>query len=396
MLKRNLAFAAIAALGISLSACSSGQSSTVTSASSAVETSSEDSQGSLAATSESAVSEVSEPDDATRTIVDHAGNEVVIPAKIERIVIDQIPILSTYVAYHEGSAPYIVGLAGSFQDVISETVLKEIAPELLEASAPTYAQGDLNIEEVINLKPDVVLYNANNTAHKELFEQAGIPAVGFATVNPGTPADPILRYKQWLELLEEVFNEPERADAIIAYGEEKIGKIEASISDIPVENRPNALILFQYVDGVPQVAGKGIFGDYWLKHLGVVNVAGEAQAFAQVSFEQIYTWNPDILFLNGPGLLSITTDEVISNTVEGADFSPLKAVSEKKVYNTKLGMWNWFTPNPDAPLILAWLATKAYPEEFADYPLNEEIKEYYKTFYHYDLSDEQIEDIFKL
>lgn len=54
-------------------------------------------------------------------------------------------------------------------------------------------------------------------------------------------------------------------------------------------------------------------------------------------------------------------------------------------------MWNWFTPNPDAPLAFAWLATKAYPEEFKDYPLKEKIKEYYKKFYNYELTDDEVE-----
>ena len=61
----------------------------------------------------------------TRTITDHAGNKVEVPEKVERIVIDQIPILSTYMAYHHGKAPYIVGYAGSLKQVISNTVLKD-------------------------------------------------------------------------------------------------------------------------------------------------------------------------------------------------------------------------------------------------------------------------------
>ena len=55
------------------------------------------------------------------------------------MVIDQIPILSTYMAYFEGSAPYIVGYCGSFKSVISDTVLKNIAPELMESSDTVYA-----------------------------------------------------------------------------------------------------------------------------------------------------------------------------------------------------------------------------------------------------------------
>ena len=70
----------------------------------------------------------------THTVVDHGGNEVEVPNKVTRVVIDQIPILSTYMAYFEGSAPYIVGYCGSFKSVISDTVLKNIAPELLKSS----------------------------------------------------------------------------------------------------------------------------------------------------------------------------------------------------------------------------------------------------------------------
>ena len=34
----------------------------------------------------------------TRTITDHAGNEVTLPEKVTRVAIDQIPIESTYLA----------------------------------------------------------------------------------------------------------------------------------------------------------------------------------------------------------------------------------------------------------------------------------------------------------
>ena len=138
----------------------------------------------------------------THEVIDHAGNTVVVPDKIERVVIDQIPILSTYMSYFEGSAPYIVGYAGTFKDTISKTVLKDIAPELYEASDTVYAQSDLNIEEIVKLEPDVIFYNAMNKEHAEILQKSGIPAVGFATIGEGaTPADPLERYKEWLRFL---------------------------------------------------------------------------------------------------------------------------------------------------------------------------------------------------
>ena len=118
----------------------------------------------------------------THTIIDHGGNQVEVPNEITRVVIDQIPILSTYMAYFGGEAPYIVGYCGSFKQSISETVLKNIAPELLESSDTVYAQSDLNIEEIMKLDPDVILYNSGNAQHAEILKASGIPCVGFATV----------------------------------------------------------------------------------------------------------------------------------------------------------------------------------------------------------------------
>lgn len=327
-------------------------------------------------------------------VVDHAGNIVQVPNEIDCIVIDQIPILSTYMAYFKGSTPYIAGFAGTFKDSISKTVLDEIAPELMEAKNTVYAQGDLNVEEIMNLNPDVIFYNANNKEHYEILKKTGIPVVGFATVGKAqTPADPLTRYKEWLKLLEDVFGEKGKMDDFISYGDKIAKEVRERIDKIPAENRPNAMILFRINNGTPQVSGKGVFGDYWLKNLGVENVAKETNGFAQVSFEQIYNWNPDILFLNGPGISPICTKDVLNNSLEGANFSSLQAVVNKKVYNTTLGMWNWFTPNPDAPLVYAWLASNTYPEQFADYPLKSTIKEYYLKFYGYELSDAEIEEM---
>lgn len=327
-------------------------------------------------------------------VTDHGGRKVKVPNKINRIVIDQIPILSTYMAYWQGKAPYIVGYAGSFKDTIEKTVLKDIAPELNDAQNPTYQQGELNIEEVIKLKPDVIFFNINNKEHMEILEKSGIPAIGFATVGKEMPADPTKIYMQWLRLLEQVFNEPGKMDKMNDYGQKMMKEVEDKIATVPEADRPTAMILFQYVQGKIKVAGKGVFGDYWLQHLGVKNVAEDTKGFADATIEQISSWNPDILFLNGPGLLNLTTEQVLANKVEGTDFAPLKAVQDKRVYNTKLGMWNWFTPSPDAPLVLAWLAKCTYPDQFKDYDLDSKIKEYYKTFYNYELTDAQVADMF--
>lgn len=331
----------------------------------------------------------------THTVTDHGGNTVEVPDHITRVVIDQIPILSTYMSYFQGEAPHIVGYCGSFKDTITKTVLKDIAPELMESSDTVYAQSDLNIEEIMKLKPDVILYNAGNAEHAEILKASGIPCVGFATIGADTEADPLERYKEWLHLLEDVFGEPGKMDAFTAAGDKIVSDVSSRIDTIPEDERPTAMILWKYADGVPQISGQGTFGTYWLKRLGVTDVvaASGAKGFTQVNMEQIYQWDPDILFLDGPGLLPLTSSDVLENKVDGADFSTLSAVKNKRVYDTTLGMWNWFTPNPDAPLVYAWLACNTYPDAFADYPLADTIKEYYKQWYGYDVTDTDLEEM---
>ena len=299
----------------------------------------------------------------SHVVTDHAGHEVEVPNKIEKIVIDQVPILSTYMAYNEGKAPYIVGYAGSLKQVISGTVLKDMAPELLDATNTVQGQSDLNVEEIMKLKPDVIFYNAKNQDRYEKLSKTGVPCIGFVTMGADTPADPINRYGEWLKLLEDVFNEKGKMDDFLKAGDEIVKDVEERIAKVPDEKRPSGMILWKYQEGTPIVAGKGTFGDFWLKRLKVKNVAEEAKGYAKVNVEQIYAWNPDVFYLDGPGLLNIKTEDVYNNSVEGFDFSNLKSVKDKRVYNSKLGMWNWLTPNPDAPLVLAWLASETISED---------------------------------
>lgn len=332
----------------------------------------------------------------TRVITDHAGREVELPAKIERVVIDQVPILSTYMAYHGGSAPYIAGYAKSLKDTVDKTVLKDIAPELMEAGETVVGQSDLNVEEIIKLNPDVIFYNAKNQDRYEELSKSGIPAVGFATIGDLGPADPIDRNNQWLKLLEEVFGEEGKTDDFIRAGEKIVSDVEERINKVPEEKREDGMILWKYAQGTPIVAGKGTFGDFWLKRLKVANVFEDVKGYGQVNVEEIYKNNPAILYIDGPGLLDIKRSEVYDNTVEGIDFSVLDAVKNERVYNSKLGMWNWLTPNSDAPLVYAWLASVTYPEAFEDYDLEGVIKEYYKKWYDYDLTDQELEDMFDI
>ena len=86
---------------------------------------------------------------------------------------------------------------------------------------------------------------------------------------------------------------------------------------------------------------------------------------------------------------NMTANSVLTNSVEGVDLSTLSSVKSGRVYSTGLGMWNWFTPNPDAPIVANWIGASLYPDQFSDVDLVTITKDYYQKMYNFTLTDEQ-------
>ena len=114
---------------------------------------------------------------------------------------------------------------------------------------------------------------------------------------------------------------------------------------------------------------------------------------APVSLEQIYAWNPDVIFLNS--FSAFTAEDIATNNViAGHDWSGLASVQNGDFYKMPLGMYYWFPPCSDSPLALQWMAKHLYPELFADIDMDAEIKEYFKEFYGVTLSDEDLHTLY--
>ena len=256
----------------------------------------------------------------TRTITDHAGNEVTLPATITRVAIDQIPIESTYLAYFDGKAPYLVGMS----------------------------------------------------------------------------AARVKTYTEWMELLEDVFNEDGHMADKIALGKDLVADARARTAKVPEDQRVSTMVLMGAADGQLAVAGgkDGWFTNEWADSLNYTNVSRDTDtSHTPVTFEQVLTWDPQVLLVTGKGMSNMTANSVLSNSVEGVDFSTLSSVKSGRVYSTGLGMWNWFTPNPDAPIVANWIGASLYPEQFSDVDLVAMTKDYYQQMYNFTLTDEQARQI---
>lgn len=327
---------------------------------------------------------------ATKTIVDHAGNEVTIPNELEKVVISGLlPLPSVFVQFR-GSAEEIVGMHPGSMSAAENSYLVNIFPEILEADTSFVVNGTVNIEELMKLEPDVVYYSAANKEEYELYKKAGIPAIGFSTTI--ADYDCVETYAKWIELFGEIYGEQGTADAIIAEGRQVAEEIKQLTENLTEEERPDVLILYHYTNGTLTTAGSNFFSEYWLDIAGADNVAAELNAGAEINMEQIYEWDPDMILITN--FSPYLPEDFYNNTIEGHDWSNVKAVKEGKVYKFPLGMYRWFPPASDTPLTLQWLAKTIQPEIFAELDMDHEIKEFYEKYYDVELTDEDVQDIY--
>ena len=223
----------------------------------------------------------------------------------------------------------------------------------------------------------------------EKLEALGVPCVGFTTAIEST----IETVSTWATQIGQVLGTEMEAGEIVAYGREVEQMVMDRVSQIPESERRSALLLANYNASGISAAG-ATFGRYWLATIGADNVAIEIeQKVAPVSLEQIYEWDPDVIFLNS---FSAFTQEDIANgtAIPGHDWTGLTAVQNGEFYKMPLGMYYWFPPCSDSPLALQWLAQKLYPQLFEDLDMDAEIKDYFQRFYGVMLTDEDLETLY--
>ncbi|MBP3709204.1 MAG: ABC transporter substrate-binding protein [Treponema sp.] len=326
----------------------------------------------------------------TRVITDHAGREIAVPHEITRIVITSPWPLPSYFCIFNSEAKKLVGIPPASMAAARYSLLPVVSPDILHASTSFLKGTEINSEELLKLNPDVVFYSSSNTAQYDQCSAAGIPAIGFEGSAPD--GDVIATFEHRITLLGEVLGLGNKAKEIIDYAYAVHDEIESRIAAVSQREKPRALILYGYRNGKIETSGNNSFGQYWIDATGGENAAKEIQGFSEINMEQVYAWNPDIIYITN--FTPYQPEDFYNNSIAGHDWSAVKAVREGKVYKFPLGMYRWFPPSSDTPLVLKWLATHHQPKLFSDIDMEAETKAYYKRFYGVELRDEDVAMIF--
>ena len=319
-----------------------------------------------------------DPAATVRTITDMDNRTVTIPSEVRTVVITCC-----------GGAAQELAALGVGDLVVAQP--QQCTTERLYTVVPGYRTtpdvgsfDNANVEEILKLNPDVVVVSFSSEKGNARIEAAGVPVVRLLTGRAG-----VEELKQEFRMLGQVFGREERAERLVAYWDETLARIEAKFADIPEGERKRVY----YMNNNPlSTDGRGGWGDAMIRAAGGINVAGEVDKMwgVEVSPEELVRWDPEVIFVRSNMKdYSSPAGAFVANP----QFATITAVRDGAVYPCPVGTFWWDRPAPESPLVILWLAQKLYPDRFADVDLADETKKFFREFYGYDLTDEEVESI---
>jgi iron complex transport system substrate-binding protein len=320
-----------------------------------------------------------------RVFTDMAGRNVIVPKKITR-VLGMSPV-GTILIYT--LSPEL--LAGwNYQQDPGEVALIAEPYRHLPMLGGWYGKNNTgNMEEIIKAHPDVMISMGDamgTTVAERVQEQTHIPVVvldGDLKKLPET-------YMKAAELM----GNQARATMLAAECRKTIEEIESKVSAIPAAKR-RRVYYAEGPSGLETEPGNSMHSEA-LNFAGAVNVAAvpnqQGYGHTPVSMEQVLQWNPDVLISGydhdtSPG-------HFYSKVWTDPAWMRIAAVRNREVYETPQYPFCWIDRPPSVNRIIGikWLANLFYPEIF-HYDLRKETREFYKTFYHVQLSETQLDQI---
>ena len=321
-----------------------------------------------------------------KTVVDIMNREVKVPTEIKSIAVSPIPYTSMIYAI-DGTAEKLVAIHPSAKNAYSKSILSTLAPELANVPDQYIAQNfAVNIEEIVKMNPDVVVLWSRQEDDIKKLEQMNIPVI---TLTDGANSD-INEMRKNMRIIGNLLGKEEQAEKLIQYNLNVEEYFSNKIDMIEDTDKPRVLYLR---DKELKASAGSSFNRQMIELTGGINVASEVKgAWTEVSMEQIISWDPEIIYLSH--FDNFMPEDLYNNEIPGQDWSQVAAVKNKRVYKTPIGIYRWDAPNAETPLFLKWMGQVQHPDIYNDYVLEDDIKEFYNKFFGYNLSEQEINQIF--
>lgn len=318
----------------------------------------------------------------TRTVVDGTGKSVTIPYKVDKIAaggaLNQVVLLV-------GGADKLVATA----EYVQKGFFPKVYPRIKEIPAAYTGSGGgtLNVETILQAGPQVVFGGTTGLSDQEKLKESKIAFLGLKLE---TPED----IKNTVSLVGKVLGKEseEKAKKFNEYYDKNIKYVKDKTK---TADKVKVFVATGSPKGsITTIAGNDINSSY-IEAAGGLNIVAEKFPSApansssiSVDFEFLYKNQPDVITVRSRDMY----DYIMNNTA-GNQWQQLNAVKNKKVYLEAKGVYLWSVRSAEGALQPLWLAKNLHPDLFKDLDIKSKTKEYYKTFYNYNLSEDDLENI---
>ena len=240
-----------------------------------------------------------------------------------------------------------------------------------------------DVQLIVDVAPNGVKDSDASKADK-LQEQANIPVVVLDGAMDKVPA----LYTH----LGEIFGEPERAAELGDYCAKVYKDDQDSVASIPEDKR----VSIYYAEGPEGLNTEPadtmhsmVFTVAGAKNVAVDVEGKGGKGKTPVSLEQVINWNPDVIFA-----WSADRGGAADLIKSSADWSSIAAVESGRVYTMPQAPFSWLDrpPSVNRFIGLQWVANTLYPEAYK-VDMVKTTQEFYKLFYHVDITAEQAQEL---
>lgn len=311
------------------------------------------------------------------SFTDSAGRTVELPAEITKVApsgaFAQMLILAL-------APDLMVSLASPYTPEAQEFLGNDFSS--LPVIGQFYGTDDLNLEEIAAIGPQLIIDmgETKKSAAEDMDSittSIGVPAIHIEAKleNMGTA----------FRTLGKVLGREEKAEELALYCEKVLADTQEIMNKVGDEK---VSLLYCLGDSGLNVIAQGSFHAETIDMLGdnlaVVDEPSSKGTGNEVNMEQLLLWNPQVI-LFGPGSAydAVATDPA---------WQQMDAVKNGTYYEVPFGPYNWmgFPPSVNRYLGLLWGTALLYPEQVT-FDLYERTAEYYKLFYHSELTREQFD-----
>lgn len=255
---------------------------------------------------------------------------------------------------------------------------------------PVYGQilgseGDMNLEEVLRLQPDLLIdIGETSPATADdldaLQEQMGIPLVHIAAS--------LENMGQAYRLLGELLNRQDQGNLLADYCEGEL-QLAKDLRAAAAEEQVPTVVYCLGDDGL-NVLAKGSYHaqllDLLCQNVAVLDKPSPGGFGNAVDMEQLLLWDPQVL-LFAPG-------SIYDSVAEDPVWNRLQAISSGRYYQVPQGPYNWMgmPPSINRYLGMMWLTHLFYDRGDRE-TFYEEVAHYYQLFYACQLTEEMFDDL---